>query len=84
MTDAEQMEKVLVEMSKGWKKFLESFNSFKNQEISEAAFLLQASCIIMNNTYLFTDTSDEPTDIIDHLPPALEMEVSDMLDDGAL
>ena len=84
MTDAEQMEKVLQEMSKGWNKFLGIFESFKNNEISEKAFLLQTSCVLMNNTYLFTDTSDETTDIIDYLPPSLEMEVNDMLDDNGI
>lgn len=84
MTDAEQMEVVLKEMSKGWKKFLEHFYAFKNKEISEKTFLLFASCLLMNKTYLATDTSDElVSDLADHLPPAFLIEIDNLLDDGA-
>lgn len=85
MTDAEQMEIVLEEMSKGWKKFLEHFNAYKNNQISEKTFLIFASCLLMNKSYLATDTSDDVVDdLVDHLPPALQEEIGILLDDGAV
>lgn len=85
MTDAEQMEIVLEEMSKGWKKFLDHFHDYKNNKISEKTFLIYASCLLMNKSYLATDTSDDAMDdLVDHLPPALQEEIDNLLDDGAV
>lgn len=85
MTDAEQMEIVIKAMQAGWKKFLLSFQAYNNKEITEKVFLLDVSCILMNKTYLATDTSDDGVDdLVDHLPPILQIEIDNLLDDGAI
>jgi len=84
MVESEQIGKVICEFDKGWKEFKKLFLFYKNKEITENAFLIGASLLFMNKTHLSTDTSEDELDIGDYLPPTLEIEINDILNDGAI
>ena len=84
MTDSAQINKVLNEFEKGWKEFQKLFHYYKLNEITENAFLIGTSLLLMNKTHLATDTSEDELDLVEYLPPSLEIEINNMLNDGGV